>query len=67
MVPLSPFKHPFTGEDFMSADTFRTEEIGYKYDTLPRTSSRRNQMREMPSVALFEQARGWDPRPFTRI
>eukprot|EP00808_Paulinella_micropora_P017961 g26024.t1 len=50
--PLRPFKHPFTGQDFMCAETFTTEPLGYKYDVLPPNPVM--QMTEKPTYAIFE-------------
>ena len=48
-APLKPFKHPTRGDDFMSADTFITEDIGYEYDTLPPDAPQR--MTAVPTFA----------------
>ena len=50
--PLEPFKHPVTGETFVSADTFDTKAIGYEYDSLPAAPRRR--MMAPPTYAVFD-------------
>ena len=49
---LTPFKHPTRGDDFMPADTFSTEELGYEYDTLQPDPPQR--MTAIPTYAVFE-------------
>jgi hypothetical protein len=59
ILPLKPFKHPTTGDDFMCADTFSTKELGYTYDELP--STRPPRMEQMPTHAIFV---GMNPTAF---
>ncbi|GLC43502.1 hypothetical protein PLESTM_001480100 [Pleodorina starrii] len=49
---LRPFRHPANGEWFLPKHTFKTEAIGYVYDSLPAVPPQ--QMREPPSLARFE-------------
>eukprot|EP00803_Ostreobium_quekettii_P001087 evm.model.scf_853EXC.6 EVM.evm.TU.scf_853EXC.6 scf_853EXC:58036-60614(-) len=49
-TPLEPFAHP-NGQRWMAADTFDTEALGYRYDSLPPTPAQ--QMRQVPTRVKF--------------
>jgi len=54
LEPLKPFTSPLTGETFTVEElmTNSTRDFGFVYDVLPKT--RPPQMRELPTLAVFE-------------
>eukprot|EP01083_Nonionella_stella_P077035 210169_1 len=51
-LPFTPFKKP-NGEYYFPADTFKTQDLGYKYDKLIKPQPM--QLREAPTLVLFRQ------------
>lgn len=51
MAPFVPFKAPDTGVFYSAADTFKTEKLGYVYDSIPSPPPKK--LREKPVFAVF--------------
>eukprot|EP01084_Bolivina_argentea_P134541 237303_1 len=56
-LPFTPFKKP-NGEYYFPADTFKTEDLGYKYDKLIKPQPM--QLREAPTLVLFRQVKVYE-------
>jgi len=55
LKPLAPFKHPFTSEAMMPADTFKISGLGYSYANLPKrtVTSANRRMTAPPALCQF--------------